>query len=1488
MRDARVATAAAELERKKEMGKAGDEMHYLHVVSPGNEPHGAISGSANSARSGRGALLTCGDVHPNPGPCADPDPPDGEGVLNSLSNLQIDTRGPSLDNEHGAQAPTRSASVAPRADTAPGPGSRWPEPDRALYVGSLNVRGLSEPSKLLSIALEMRRRQLALMVLCETNSTVQSRRPIRIPGDDKHAYVCYEFPHPTRPRGAGLAIMVRAELDRGSNGCNVEDVQPVNSCVVRCTLAAFGKRIHIFGVYLPTGDFDTSKAALEHLAEQLPERYEPTLVIGDFNAHIRLSAAHPSAAPTNRHGRMLLDWADAADLRLASKFSRARRANPRWTWRSDNFGDSRRYSNIDHVFANKQACRMQVRVQMQFPTVKTDHRLCRITIPPRGEARSPMPGLPISKALPPRGNGALDVQYDELRVKLLSVQESTPALTLPPYVSERTLHLVKANDAARDEDRATRNKLLNAIRRSLRRDRKDWLARIAASVTDHLSCGNIHFAFRALQRFYRPRLLQSLASNKVLKRARDYFENLLAPLDGEFVPAPDLPPLLPVAAQAPPSNDQCVAYLDGSYVDGRAGYAVVSNDPRLEARYDALIGGRVGLTPQETNGLIAQLQQHPDLSQPPSGDGSAFSATSSEVESVRGPAEPHDAEQAAVPVLDVTSRSPSVFGDGFVPTSDAQAYEAELCALCALMIVSPDGATVHAVLDNQAVVSVARRLQTLWTTRHIPCIDIWRVILARSLKVHLRAYWTRGHVGTVANELADRGANKARASRQADYVNPLKKLISEHVMPAVRNAIPDDVPTDNEIQRALSKLNTYKAPGPGGVRPATLKSVATSKDAEVAPIRESLFALYKNCYSNRTVPLAFLDGSMSLIPKGGKFSVEPSELRGITVLPSCGRVYSNILNERLMSAQLHPAQHGFVRQLSTLHAVLELKQRVRRARLNLSTLKVVYVDVRKAYDSLDRRALAHALREMGAGEDLIATFEFILKHESKAVNISNRYSTAFQPRRGTRQGDPSSPTLFDFVMDLVIREFGHVRPDSDTPILFADDAALTAVDTAELQADVDALVAALARFGMAVNADKTKLQVFLPVKNRLANRVYAPGQSFKLFKRTRVPCPQCGAQLARGDLRRHLTTRRCQLAAAAEAVARSRHFDDRAADITESDDEPLPAVFGRVVARQRFGVEAVFVNMPFADGNDPTPCPRCRGHPQYFSKRTAMNKHMQMIHGLSAVFDPLRPNASPYVACATCGMAVTSSFMDKHVNSSLCRQVLERNRKRALLKQSFAPVQPIMIGGAPVERVFEFKYLGVWMVSYGGDELSLDRNTRSANASYGAMRDLLRNAQFAQRQRRQVIGVVVSAALLYGCETWDLTNRIIERLRGAQYRYLRPGSGLPCEPQPDGSIRVPSRAAVLSATEATDVANLVRRRRLNFAVKVFADTRCLAYSSVTAAVASGQRFPGLAADWLRQVQYDASLVGVQLGVTLYSHTTRTKIDGFDFSTRPLG
>jgi hypothetical protein len=598
----------------------------------------------------------------------------------------------------------------------------------------------------------------------------------------------------------------------------------------------------------------------------------------------------------------------------------------------------------------------------------------------------------------------------------------------------------------------------------------------------------------------------------------------------------------------------------------------------------------------------------------------------------------------------------------------------------------------------------------------------------------------------------------------------------------------------------------------------------------------------------------------------------------------------NVLNERLLSVPLHPAQHGFVRQMSTLHAAIELKMRVRAARLSTRRLIAIYLDVAKAYDSVDRRAILHALAVRGAGPKTLRLFSFMMDNERTAIKLGSRYGSAFAPRRGTRQGDPASPALFDFVMDLVVREFIALRPNSAIPILYADDTCITGEDPATLQEDLDALCACFARYGMTLNVGKTKYQIFLPPRNRTSERTYAPGTTYADYKRSTVICDVCGAVVTMSALKRHQVTRTCTSRAGTAAVPAAAR-DDREADLTDEDDETILAFYQRNEASLRLHVHnAYFFDMPTNKDNDPVACCLCRGdHPRTFTNRAALKKHFELVHDATAVFTPLGPHAgASYVNCPDCGTAMLESFLRKHRGSDLCRAKKAKNDERQRIERAFASVPDFLLQGSAIERVQAFKYLGVWITSTDLDNLSISNNKVRACASYGALRHFVRCKKLTVFQRRMFVDVICGTSLLYGCETWALTTRLVSVLRTCQQAFYRPISGLEWTTD-NGTIRAPSVASVLEAVQGPDIENVVRRRRLRLAMKILADSVCLAGDSTRAALRDAQsvgKGHALHPDWLKQVILDATHCGVTLGA-IPSNEAFAKIDNFDFVGKPL-
>jgi hypothetical protein len=89
---------------------------------------------------------------------------------------------------------------------------------------------------------------------------------------------------------------------------------------------------------------------------------------------------------------------------------------------------------------------------------------------------------------------------------------------------------------------------------------------------------------------------------------------------------------------------------------------------------------------------------------------------------------------------------------------------------------------------------------------------------------------------------------------------------------------------------------------------------------------------------------------------------------------------------------------------------------------NNGTVHQLFIDFRKAYDSVRKEVLYKILIEFGIPRKLVRLIKMCLNETYSKISIGKHFSAAFPTKNGLKQGDALSPLLFNFALECAIRK----------------------------------------------------------------------------------------------------------------------------------------------------------------------------------------------------------------------------------------------------------------------------------------------------------------------------------------------------------------------------------------------------------------------------------------------------------------------------------
>ena len=322
------------------------------------------------------------------------------------------------------------------------------------------------------------------------------------------------------------------------------------------------------------------------------------------------------------------------------------------------------------------------------------------------------------------------------------------------------------------------------------------------------------------------------------------------------------------------------------------------------------------------------------------------------------------------------------------------------------------------------------------------------------------------------------------------WMNYFKNLLNDdnppnnasHSGPRTFEPILDGRITRKELQIALGKIKVGKTPGPDEILGEYLKQFGQT-------FEDILLRLFNAIFSEHIYPSQWTLNFLKPIFKKGS-TKDPDNYRGLAIGSTFAKLFSFILLKRLVDFMdlkeiLSPEQIGFMKGKCTSDHIFFLQTVVEKVvKKNKKKLYAVFIDFKKAYDTVNREFLTKKLKSLGINGTFMRNIEAMYGKTEYCLKLKGGHTPAIKSNLGLKQGCPLSPILFNLYIDDIKYIFDeHCDPISiqNTKVnhfLYADDLVILSDSKIGLQTCINKVSNFAKAKHLTISVKKSKTMVF--------------------------------------------------------------------------------------------------------------------------------------------------------------------------------------------------------------------------------------------------------------------------------------------------------------------------------------------------------------------------------------------------------------------------
>nr|VZI12368.1 unnamed protein product [Spirometra erinaceieuropaei] len=239
-------------------------------------------------------------------------------------------------------------------------------------------------------------------------------------------------------------------------------------------------------------------------------------------------------------------------------------------------------------------------------------------------------------------------------------------------------------------------------------------------------------------------------------------------------------------------------------------------------------------------------------------------------------------------------------------------------------------------------------------------------------------------------------------------------------LPQVETNVDLDLPPSlQETIRAMQQLSSGKAPGSDAIPAEVYKHGAPQ-------LMDHLTALFQARCRQGEVPQDFKDATIvHLYKRKGNRQVCDNH-RGIFLLNIAGKIFARILlnrlNNHLEQGLLPESRCGFRRHRGTTDMIFAARQLQEKCQEMRTHLYSTFVDLTKAFDTVNREGLWKIMQKFGCPERFTQMVRQLHDGMMARVTDNGAISEAFAVTNGVKQGCVLAPTLLSLMFSAMLMD----------------------------------------------------------------------------------------------------------------------------------------------------------------------------------------------------------------------------------------------------------------------------------------------------------------------------------------------------------------------------------------------------------------------------------------------------------------------------------